>query len=466
MQIPIISGIFSDSSPEFRTSYPVNMVPIPKQQGISSGYLKPSDGIVQNGTGPGITRGGIERDGICYRVMGQDFVRVNNDGSFDTLGSVGGSGTVTMAYSFDLLAIASGGRLYYWDGATLTEVTDPDLGTVLDVLWVDGYFMTTDGENLVVTELNDPTAVDPLKYGSSEVDPDPIKAIVKLRNEVYAVNRYTIEVFSNVGGAGFPFQRISGAQVTRGAVGTHAATEFNETIAFVGGGKQESIGVFQAAGGSSAKISTREIDEILSGYSEAQLAEILVEARRDKANAILMIHTPGATLCYDAGASEALQQPVWYKLSSGVGYDNQYRARHHVWCYGQWLVGDAISANLGRLDRNTQSQWGETVTWEFGTPIVYNEAKGAIVHGLELVGLTGSGVLGNTAKVSVEYSDDGQVWSQPKYVSVDAQGSRASRLRWMKQGMLRQRRMFRFRGDSTGPVAVARLEADLEPLAW
>jgi hypothetical protein len=43
--------------------------------------------------------------------------------------------------------------------------------------------------------LNDPTAVDPLKYGSSEADPDPILAIRKIRNEVYALNRHTVEVF-------------------------------------------------------------------------------------------------------------------------------------------------------------------------------------------------------------------------------------------------------------------------------
>jgi hypothetical protein len=107
-----------------------------------------------------------------------------------------------MDYSFDRLAIASGGRLYYWNG-TLTQVTDPDLGVVLDVVWVDGYFMTTDGESLVVTELSDPTQVNPLKYGSSEVDPDPVVALLKLRNEVYALNRNTIEVFDNVGGEFF-----------------------------------------------------------------------------------------------------------------------------------------------------------------------------------------------------------------------------------------------------------------------
>jgi len=223
MQIAIINGIYTDNGPDVRTSYPVNMVPIALQNGTSTGYLRPGNGIETFGTGPGVDRGGIEWDGICYRVMGSKLVRVDADGTVTVLGDVGG-GTelVTMDYSFTLLAIASGGNLFYWDGTTLTQVTDPDLGLVLDVIWIDGYFMTTDGENIVVTELSDPTQVNPLKYGSAEVDPDPVVALLKLRNEAYVVGRHTIEIFDNVGGDFFPFQRIDGAQVPKGAVGTHA----------------------------------------------------------------------------------------------------------------------------------------------------------------------------------------------------------------------------------------------------
>ena len=56
--IPILNGIYTDDAADFRTSYPINMVPVPKQQGISAGYLRPADGIVELGTGPGIDRGG------------------------------------------------------------------------------------------------------------------------------------------------------------------------------------------------------------------------------------------------------------------------------------------------------------------------------------------------------------------------------------------------------------------------
>ena len=125
MQIPILSGIFTDNGPDLRTSYPVNLVPTPKQSGISTGYLRPADGIVANGTGPGADRGGINWQGQVYRVMGTKLVEISSAGAVTILGDVGGpeGELVTFDYSFDLLAIASGGRLYYWAARPLTVAT-------------------------------------------------------------------------------------------------------------------------------------------------------------------------------------------------------------------------------------------------------------------------------------------------------------------------------------------------------
>jgi hypothetical protein len=103
-----------DGQAEIRTSYPVNLIPVPKQSGISNGYLRPADGLVKNGEGPGVNRGGIERDGVCYRVMGTKLCSIAADGAVTVLGDVGGTddNLVTLDYSFDLLAIASGGKLF------------------------------------------------------------------------------------------------------------------------------------------------------------------------------------------------------------------------------------------------------------------------------------------------------------------------------------------------------------------
>jgi hypothetical protein len=468
MQIPILNGIYTDNGPDLRTSYPVNMVPVPKNSGISSGFLRPGDGIVANGSGPGVDRGGINWNGTCYRVMGTKFVTVAGNGSIAVLGDVGGSPTsyVSFDYSFDRLAIASGGNLFYWNGATLTQVTDPDLGLVLDVVWVDGYFMTTDGNSLVVTELSDPLQVNPLRYGSSEVDPDPVVALLKLRNEVYALNRNTIEVFDNVGGDFFPFQRIDGAQIQKGVIGTFGCCVFMEQVAFLGSGRNEQPGIYLGANATAQKISTQEIDDLLMNYTEAQLVGVKLEARNDKAHQHLYVHLPDRTLVYDGAASQELGEMVWFTLTTTTAGFAKYRARNLVWAYDKWLVGDPQSSNIGYLVDTIGTHWGQKVRWEFGTLIVYNEGNGALFHELELVALTGRVALGVNPQISTSYSLDGLSWSQDRFIRAGTIGNTKKRLAWFQQGNMRNWRIQRFRGDSDSHIAFARLEAQIEGLVY
>lgn len=365
------------------------------------------------------------------------------------------------AYSNDRLAVASGGDLYYWDGATLTAVTDLDVGTVWDVVWVDGYFMVTDGEFIAVSDLNDPTSFDPTKYASSEVDPDKIVALVKIRNEVHVINRYTIEVFQNVGGSGFPFQRIQGAQTMRGATRTDCACEFNGALAFVGGNREEESAVWLASGGQTAKLSTREIDallniESLGGYSTA----FKVESRKYDGRNLLYIHiytdltdsTKTMTLVYDHETTQAVGQRVWYKLQGNSG---NYPAVNFVYVGGQWYAG-GLGSTVGKMTDSVSTHYSQPVNWEFTTKLVYNEGRDGIVHGLELVGtVDGSGTIGTSKSYDI-----GVTWDTPQELSTD------KRLKWFRQGRIENFRNQRFQGDSGVRVNLMRLEANIEGSIW
>jgi hypothetical protein len=466
VQLPILSGVYADNaSVDFRTSYPRNLIPVLSSQGISAGYLRPADGVVQWGTGPGLSRGGINWKGECFRVMGTKLVRVNSSGGHTEIGDVGSGGRCSFAYSFDRLAVASGGRLYYWNGQTLTQVTDPDLGQVLDVTYVDGYFMTTDGEFLIVTELNDPTAVDPLKYGSAELDADPVVRVLKVRNEAHAVGRYTTEVYTNLGNPGFPFIRNEGAQIHRGAVGTHAAIVFDaDKIAFLGGGLNEPPAIWFGGGGTSQKVSTREIDTLLQDYTEAQLAAAVLEERIDKSHKLLLVHLQDRTLAFDAQASGEAGQAIWFTLDSGVAEPAPYRARDLVWCFDKWLVADPTSTAHGYLSDTVGTHYGAAVGWEFGTQIVYNEGRRAIFYDLELVSLPGGAALGADPTVWTQYSLDGRSWSNLMPAKAGKQGETLQRILWRRQGLMRNYRMQRFRGTSDVRASFARLEASIEGL--
>lgn len=463
-QIAIVSGIYADQSGDYRTSYPENLIPVPKTQGISNGYLRPADGIASGGTGPGIGRGGINWNGTLYRVMGSKLCSISSAGAVTELATIPGAGIVTLDYGFDRLGISAGGQLHYWNGSTLTTVTDPDAGNVVDHCWTSGYYLLTDGSSLIVTELNDPTSINPLKYGSAESDPDPIKAVDSLRNEAYALGRYTIEAFENIGGDLFPFRRIDGAQVPRGVIGTHAYAQFAGTFAFVGSGRNEAPAVYLMQPGDTLKLSTREIDTILAEFTEAQLSAAVVESRADKSHQHLLIHLPDRCLVYDAAASQQMQQPIWFVLHSGLTDLAQYRARGMVWCYDRWNVEDPGSTAFGHLVGDVSSHYGQAVGWRFGTAMTYNGGADGIVHELELACLPGRAAFGANPTVWHSSSVDGVTWSQERPKAAGAQGDRAKRLAWRRTGRIHHTRMERFRGTSDSHLSMARLEAQIEPL--
>ncbi|MFA6093975.1 MAG: packaged DNA stabilization protein [Elusimicrobiota bacterium] len=464
MKIPVLAGVYVDGSPAVRVAYPVNMIPVPGQDGIDEGYLRPAEGIETFTTGQGVDRGAIVWDGDHYRVSGTKLISISSAGAVTVIDDVPGTGPVRLDFSFDLLGIAADGDLYYWDGSNLTKVTDPDVGTVNDMVWVDGYFMVTDGAYVAVSDLGTPTSFNPLKYGSTD-SPDPIQCLLKVQNEVHVVSRHMIDVFQNIGGTGFPFQRVQSAHIPRGAIGRRAACVFAETVAFVGGDRNEAPGIYLGRNAQTVKISTREVDNLLLEYTEAQLATTLLETVVNRGSQFLFVHLPDRTLVYESTASAAAKSPVWCVLTTSLDGFAQYRAQNIVRVDDTWIVGDPLTSAIGRWTTDDSQHWGADVRWEFSTPMLRAGGKNAIMRSLELVALTGAVPFGVDPMVSTSYSVDGRTWSQSRAIRSGKRGDATKRLVWMQQGMWRNWRVQRFQGDSGSRLSALQIEAQVEPLA-
>lgn len=553
MQIPIINGTYTDMQANYRTSYPRNLVPVPKQTGIAEGYLRVFDGLSQFAAPLSILgseRGGINWNGVLYRVVGSKLVSYAADGTPTIITDVGDDGqTVVFDYSFDYLAVASAGKLYYYTPAgvatatalsivsggtsyalgdtlqfingvwaTVTgetggvvsalsifeagislesaipanpqtqltttgaggglsvnitwtpavnntvQVTTQYLGTVVDFLWMAGYFVATDGTNIIPTDLTAPTHVIFADYGSSEADPDPITGLIKYRNELYVFNRYTCEVFDNVGGTNFPFQANEGAIVEKGALSRRTKCKFAQQVAFVGSARNEPTSVYLLAPGFANKIATAEIEEILRGYTEAVLSASILEAREDRIHQHLFFHLPDQTLVYDYAASQILQQPIWFILSTDASAYGRYRARHFVYCYDKWTCGDIFDSRIGYLDRTVATAYGALVGWQFDVQFLYNQHKGAIIQVLELIGLTGRAPAGTNPTISLSYTRDGLVYGNERFVKLGSLGQFQKRMQWLNALFFREVASMRFRGATPALCSFTRLEAEIEPL--
>lgn len=454
MQIPIINGITARDG-LFASDYPINLEPRARVSGVSQGQLVTTRGAIQRATGPGRGRGGINWNGEHYRVSGSRLIRLNSDGAFVDLGEVGDDGKPCgFDYSFDRLAIRSADRLFYWNRTALVEVTDPDLGPVKDMAWIDGYFATTDGEFVVVTDLLDPASVNPLKYGSAEQDPDPLTGILKFREELYAIGRHTIQVFSNVGGLNFPFAVVSGATILAGCVSASAKCQMGDKgFAFIGGARGEPLGLFVVAGGTAQRISNAEIETILAAETSPEAIEL--EYRSFGEETYLLIHLAARTLGVSLQASAAADDGAWFFLHSG--HFDRYRPRHAVWFEGTHWIDDIEGGAIGQLSTATDAHFGTQPTWQLPSAIMFNDGAGFAINEVELFGqfpLTG-------CTIFFAMTRDGAVWSNE--IARNLTGRRDERVVWRPS--LRVRALCGFRWRGKGRVALSRADARGEALA-
>ncbi len=454
--VPILSGIAASETGEFRARYPVNLEPVVIDNKISKGQLRVAPGASQLGTGPGADRGRIVWNSQHYRVMGTSLVRIDAAEVITTIGDVGGSGPVWMDYSFDRLAIGSGANVYYYNGVTLFQVTDPDLGQIVDGLWIDGYFMMTDGTYVIVTELSDPTSILSLKYGSAEEDPDMVTGLLKYRDEAYIFGRNTIQVYRNVGGNGFPFLDQKGAGIPFGCVGPRAKALFGDGFAFVGGARGEALDVYFGSIGQAVPAGSREVCDALAAVADPSSIE--VEVRTSLSEQRLLIHLPTETWVFLYRASKAAEGPVWYRLQSG--HEQPYRLRHSVEAHGKAWVGDVVGGALGYLDHGVASHFGETAESSFEAGLIYNDGDPATVHAIELIGLTGRGSEGS---VFLSMTLDGETWSEERALSTGKIGERGKRLQWRPHVRFRNSIGLKFRIYGNALPGIAACLATVTP---
>ena len=452
MQVPIQSGVRS-SKAGYATTFPVNLQHEVRESGLSKGQIVTARGASTFATGPGKDRGGAVFRGVHYRVMGSKLVSVSESGTITEIGDVGNDGRPAgFTQDFERLAVRSAEGLYYWDETTLLKVADFDLGKVLDATWMDGYFITTDGEYIVVTDLLDPTSVDTLRYGSAESDPDPVTGVEAFEEELYGFGRFSVQVFRNVGTTGFPFQNVRGATVSVGCVSADAKVRIGQTLAFVGGARDEPIGVYIMGGGRATRISPPEIDEMLA---KENASTIVLEARTFGDEQHLIIHLSDRAIVLAIRATGEVGQGAWHIAHSG--YFDRYRLRHAVFVYGKHICGDPTSGTLGVLSHDVDTHYGETVHWRFEAGLLFDQGNGMIMREVDLFGRKPS----KPTTIWLSMTRDGETWSRE--VGRKLEGKRSERMQWRPNVRVDEQVGFRFRG--TGQIAVARCDVTGEPLS-
>lgn len=376
LTVPLIKGQRKTAT-GYRDNLPVNMIAKIDSTEGDQGYLVAHEGLTEFASTSGTARGAYfsERLNAHLRVSGNYLESISSTGVVTTIGTIPGSGVCQFAESFNTVAILSDGDYWLYDGYSLTKVLDPDLGAPIDNAQFNNIYVMTDGQFLFHTDINNESSISSLKYSSSEFASDPIKGVMRTdSNKIVAFNRYSIEYFyfnANAPTGTSVLQRIDGQAIRVGIIGTNCKTMLDGRIFILGGRKEESPSIYILGSGGVQTVATREINRILSGYTEGQLSTVYLESRVVDGDKFLVVHLPDRTLLYNHSIAESVGiNAAWSFVKTGE--DSPWRARYGIYDprASKWIYGDTQESKLAALDESVFSQYGIEQEALFYTPIM------------------------------------------------------------------------------------------------
>lgn len=465
--LPFIKGNKVGKETDYRDALPVNMYAVPEDIFDAKGYMILNYGLSAIGDGVTPCRGAFYNDrlGNNFRVHGNTFVEMDEEGNVNFLGNVlgydsetGESSPVTMDYSFNTQAVLSANQFFLYDPVGgYRQVTDPDLGNPIDFIWIDGYYFFTDGETLYHTLVTDEEAIDPLDFGVSQFTPDKPKGLGKTQDDkVIVFGRYSTEYFVNDATENFAFQRVQSRQVKSGIVATHLKVELNNKWYFVGGNREEGISVHILGVGATQKVATREIEKILAEYTEPELVNAHMESYVIERNSFVKIHLPNHTLLFNETASEKFGiNFAWSLLKSDVTGDNPDRSTYPVFDVrvGKWIVGDLLDGRIGYFNNEEATQYGEIIEWILFSPFAYLD--GSSIDELELETISGF-TADNDATVFLSLTYDGNFYGAEDTIEYGMINEYGRRFIARRLGYIRDFFSIRLRGATRSRMAFAR----------
>lgn len=340
--IPIPFDFYSfGSARNFAAQRCINWIPVAAESAaLSSNALWQPLGLTEFvDTGLGPNRGCHVMDGVPYFVQGDSLISLSSTGAVTSHGTIPGSKRAYTADNGRYLVIVvddGSGYVYDNDAGALTKITDPAYRPASAVVFKDGYFVFSAlaGDVFFNSALNDPFTYNALDFGSAEIDPDKIVSVHVNHNELFVTGEKTIELFQNVGGSGFPFQRIPGANVQKGVHARHTVINFDNTFCFAGGGENELTAIWKIVGSSGVqKISTDAIDNEIQQFTRDEIKDAFAWTYgwRGQFLAGFTFESGRAavksrTFVYNATASALSQRSIWFELQTGVT-DNRWQGQ-------------------------------------------------------------------------------------------------------------------------------------------
>jgi hypothetical protein len=417
------------------------------------------------GTGP--IRGLWAFGGYGYVVSGTQLYKINSSWTATLLGSVSGTGPVSMSDNGIQLFVACNGPSYIYNSVTnaFAQITDVDFPGAVTVAYLDGYFVFNEpnSQRVWVTSLLDGLSVDPLDFASAEGSPDGLVSLIVDHREAWLFGTNSVEVWYDAGAADFPLQRIQGAFNEIGCAAAYSVAKLDNGLFWLGSDARGRGIVYRANGYTGQRISTHAVEWQIQQYGNLSDAIGYTYQQDGHAFYVLVFPSANTTWVYDVSTG------AWHERA---GWTGSAFTRHRGNCQMSYsdeiVIGDFENGNLYAFDLDVYADNGSIQRWLRSwraLPTGQNTLKRTAHHTLQLDCESGVGLnigQGSDPQVMLRWSDDGgHTWSNEHWAEIGRIGEYGHRVFWRRLGMTMKLRDRVYEISGTDPVKIAIMGAEL-----
>ena len=466
MNIPFVGMEYTSRSLNENSQVLLNLFPELDKTGKYPVALYGTPGLSLLGTiGSGPIRGMWTAGSFLYVVSGTELYKVTTAYSGTLLGTVSGTGSVSMKANVTQLIIVNGTTGYIVTLATDTfaEITDADFpANPVTVDYLDGYFLVNDLNTQAFYYSTNGLVWAALDFASAEGNPDNIVAIFVDHRDLLLFGEQTTESWYSSGVAATPFQRRDGAFMETGCGAAFSIAKLDNSVVWLGKDDKGTGMVWKAAGYTPQRISTHAVEFAIQNYATISDAIGYTYQQEGHSFYVLTFPTAGKTWVYDASTNAWHQRGYWQQAA---GTFTRHRSNCFAVFNNQLVVGDYANGKLYEFDLDTYTDNGDILRRVRACQVIYDKnTLNRIPHGeLQVDMEAGVGLItgqGSDPQAMLRWSDDGgHTWSNYHSRTIGAIGAYATRVIWRRLGLAFQRV---YELSITDPVKVVILGAVLK----
>ena len=463
VSIPLLGGAYVARSPIANAQRCVNLFPEknPEDSEVPVTHFQ-APGLLRLASGPTPTvwRGlYFATNLVLYGVLGDEVFRINDDWTLVSLGKIASTARTPVSM------VDNGQYIILVDGSTngwtielandaLAQLVSPNFLGGDFVQYIDTFFILNQPgtRNFYSSESNSIT-FQPLDVAAKTGFADKLVSLIVTSSNIWLLGQRTGEIWSNVGAAGFPFQRVPGVFVQHGCAAKYSVAQYDVHLFWL---SQDNNGQALVLHGSDYRVdnvTTPAMSFEFSKYEQISDAIGFVYQQGTHVFYVLTFPTENKTWVYD------LSTQMWHQRThtDQNGGENRIRANCTAFAYSKNVVGDFQNGRLYALDEKIYTDDGTPIVFRRGFPHI--SAQGKTFHHRQFIANISVGTIvadkgqptlppwnsgpnppAKMPMVSLRWSDTrGVSWGEAVQIPLGATGEYISVPTWTDLGQARDR---------------------------